>query len=153
MYLSDIFIFPFLLLFFFTVLYWTVATVGAVVDLWCVCACVFTSLWYLLCFHFAGFDSTMSWAVGEWALESQLHVFFYVCLKSCRGKYLRGVLSIHRLNIDLVGKGCFALHFEPFSCAVCNPWWFTISHRFSVLLKDIILMRCQLQESCKILPP
>lgn len=92
----------------------------------CVCVLVFTILWHLLCFHFAGFDSTVCWAVGEWALQRRFHVFFYVRLKSCRGRYLRGLLSVHRLNVNPGRNMMHCAILEPFSCAV-NPGWFTLS--------------------------
>lgn len=60
------------------------------------CVCVFTILWYLLCFHFAGFDSTMSWAVGEWALQCWLHVFLLYLF----GKVVK--VSVRPLGVHIV---------------------------------------------------
>lgn len=90
-------------------------TVGA----GCVCLCVFTILWYLLCFHFAGFDSTMSWAVGEWALQRRLQVFLlYPFEKVVEVRYLRGLWNARRLNVNPGWNMMQYATLEPFSCAV-----------------------------------
>lgn len=50
------------------------------------------------CFRFSGFDSSMSWAVGEPALQRQFHVPFYVHLRSCAMGRLRCVFFFFFLN-------------------------------------------------------
>lgn len=109
----------------------TATAVGSALDLWCESLCVFTVLWYFLCFHFAGFDSTVSWAVEGWALQRVLHVCFYVCLKSCRGRYLRGLS-----NTSFECKPCAEHDGAHYVWAIylhSNPGGFTVS---PVPLKD-----------------
>lgn len=53
------------------------------------------------CFHVSAFDSAMSWAVGEQALQRRFHVPFYVHLRSCAVRRLRCFLNTRPLNANL----------------------------------------------------
>lgn len=53
------------------------------------------------CFRFSAFDSAMSWAVGERALQRRFHVPFYVHLRSCAMRRRRCFLNSRPLNANL----------------------------------------------------
>lgn len=52
------------------------------------------------CFCLSAFDSAMSWAVGERALQRRFHVPFYVHLRSCATRRLRCFLNRRPLNAN-----------------------------------------------------